>query len=185
MNSSYHVSAAVIKTDLPTHLEPVVLVKNQLGFSSCCCLASALHPIKWQHPQTTAEFNKAWNSTSSLAKGQILHSEHRDAETACRGMLPRFAAGVQSPAALDVLPVCPQRSTSSGITTWVLCYSVTPSQMRPQRMLYFYITFHQLIKPSVFQQDVFKKQSSWLRQVCAAEMYGTVFVWAHSQLSRP
>lgn len=178
MNSSYHISASVIKTDLPTHLEPVVLVKYQLGFSSCCCLASALHPVKWHYPQTTAAFDKAWNSTGSLAKGRILHSvhsQHREAETARRGTLPPFAAGTQTLAAFDVLPVCPQRSASSGITTWVLCCSVTPSHMGPQRMLYFHITFHQLIKPSVFQQDVFQKESSWLRQACAAEMYAAVF----------
>lgn len=43
------------------------------GFSSCCCLVSAQHPIKCHRPQRTAEFNKAWNSSSLLANGQILH----------------------------------------------------------------------------------------------------------------
>lgn len=53
------------------------------GFSSCCCLVSAQHPIKCHQPQRTAEFNKAWNSTSLLANGQILHpapAAGRDAE---------------------------------------------------------------------------------------------------------
>lgn len=43
------------------------------GFSSCCCLVSAQHPIKCHQPQRTAELNKAWNSSSLLANGQILH----------------------------------------------------------------------------------------------------------------
>lgn len=84
--------------------------KKSAGFSSCCCLASALHPINQHHPQTAAEFNKAWNSTSSLTDGQILHpvlSEDRDAGIVLRGMLSRSAAGTQSPAAFGFLPVCP------------------------------------------------------------------------------
>lgn len=99
-------------------------------FCSCCgCSASALHPVKWHYPQRTAEFNKAWNSKSSSANGQILHPahcEHRDVERVRRGMVFGFTAGIHCSSAFEFLPGCPRRSTSSRITTWVQCYSVTP-----------------------------------------------------------
>lgn len=53
-----------------------------------------------------------------------MHAECRDAETVGKGVLSRLAAGIQTPAAFEPLPVCPQRSRSSGIITWVLCYSL-------------------------------------------------------------
>lgn len=84
------------------------------GFSSSCCLVCALHPIKCHHPQRTVGFNKAWNSTSLLVNGQILCPMC----SACRAVRWCFSQewwpGTLSLTALQLLPACPQRSTSTG-----------------------------------------------------------------------
>lgn len=132
------------------------------GFSSCCCLVSAQHPIKCHQPQRTAELNKAWNSSSLLANGQILHP----VQAGMRGWyVPQEQCpDSQSPTAFGFLPVCPQRSTGSRTSMWVLCWSV-----RPENAVIFTFSYKTFCFPTRHFLHAIP------RQLHTREMLGPVF----------